>query len=546
LEQTSCICDRVEKCGIFELPGVQGRGRIGGIMKDRLRQTGMLVILAALFLGVCGAGEPNEPNEAGPRRSKAAVIVCKGDIDDGLYKSIKRRSETALAGGAEYLIFEISTYGGMLKAGDDIAKYLILELGKKAQTVAYVTTEAISAGAMISVSCQDIVMLENTTIGDCAPITIGGKLEGVEREKIESFTRVAFDRAAEANKYPRALLRAMVSMQIEVYKVKNLETDEYEFLEGIRLEEIDPNTYDLENKVLIVEKDKLLTLTASDAVEYGVARAQVKDIGGALDFLGERDGVEFAGEPVVLRTTWSEEMVRWLNSPAVMAVLVMLAMLGVYLELSSPGVGLPGLVALICVVVIVGSKYLVDLANWVEVLILVVGLLLLMVEIFVLPGFGVAGISGILCIFLGIFGMLSDNLPNEVPWPNGDYEWDLFFNGVIGLAAGFLGFLIAARLLSKYLPQTRLMSGLVLLPTAGIRGSGRGVSMTMPPESASAGLNVGDAGEVLSTLRPAGKARFGDAIVDVVAEAEFLEKGTSVEIVEIRGNRVVVRAAKES
>jgi membrane-bound serine protease (ClpP class) len=96
-------------------------------------------------------------------------------IDNGLYKSIQRRTQIALDAGAEYLIYEIGTYGGLLESADDISKYFILDVAKKAHTVAYITTEAISAGAMISVSCQDIIMLENTTIGDCAPIQLGSK-----------------------------------------------------------------------------------------------------------------------------------------------------------------------------------------------------------------------------------------------------------------------------------------------------------------------------------------------------------------------------------
>ena len=329
------------------------------------------------------------------------------------YKSIRRRTQTALDWGATYLIYEISTYGGLVTAADDISKYFILNVGKKAHTVAYVTTEAISAGAMISVSCQDIIMLENTTIGDCAPIIIspGAKLEGVEREKQESFIRAAFDRAAEANGYPQALLRAMVTMQIEVYRLKNLTTGEYEFFESVRLPK-DANEYELDNKELIVEKDKILTLTASSAFEYGIARTVVKDRAGVLEFLSKRDGVTFAGETNVLETLWSEEMVRWLNSPAVMGVLIMLAMLGVYIELNTPGVGLPGLVAVICIVIIIGSKYLTGLANWVEVALFVIGVLLLMVELFVLPGFGIAGFAGILCILAGLFGMLVKNPPD--------------------------------------------------------------------------------------------------------------------------------------
>ena len=145
------------------------------------------------------------------------------------------RTESALHEGADYLIYEISTYGGAVDAADDIAKYLIQKVAPRGHTVAYVATEAISAGALISVSCRDIIMQENTTIGDAAPITLGGTLEGVEREKAESFVRAAFLRAAEANAYPPLLLQAMVTMQIEVYRVRNLDTGKDEFFEGDNL-----------------------------------------------------------------------------------------------------------------------------------------------------------------------------------------------------------------------------------------------------------------------------------------------------------------------
>ena len=508
-------------------------------MESPIRIIVVGVLSLTLLAGPSIAAEPNSPSVDSPV-VKAAVIVCKGDIDDGLYKSIQRRTQIALDRGFEYLIYEIGTYGGLLQSADDISKYFILDIGKKAHTVAYVTTEAISAGAMISVSCQDIIMLENTTIGDCAPIMLGGKLEGVDREKIESFTRAAFVRAAEANGYPEALLKAMVTMQIKVYRVKNLQTDKDEFFEDEQLPK-DPNKYDLDNKELVVKDDELLTLTASEAFEYGIARALVKDRAGALDFLAERDGVTFAVEPIVLKTNWSEEMVRWLNSPVVMAVLVMLALLGVYIEFNTPGVGLPGLVAVICFAIIVGSKYLIGMANWVEVAFFAVGVLLLLVEIFVLPGFGVAGFTGVICIFVGLFGMLIKNAPDELPWPKTALDWELFTSGVLGLSLGFVGFVVFAWILSKYLPRIQFLSGLILIPTVPRQGDKKRVSMTTPPESETTSVNLGDTGEVISTLRPTGKAKFGDAIVDVVAEAEFLDKGTKVEIIEIHGNRVVVK-----
>jgi len=366
----------------------------------------------------------------------------------------------------------------------------------------------------------------------------------VEREKAESFVRAAFMRAAEANGYPAVLLKAMVSMQTEVYRVKNLQTGGYEFFQSNQLP-TDPNKYELDKKELIVRSDELLTLTASKAHEYGIARAQVKDLAGVLEFLSRRDGVSFIGEPMVLKTTWSEEMVRWLNNPAVMAVLVMLALLGVYVEFSTPGVGLPGLVAVICFAIIIGSKYLVGLANWVEVVLFGVGILLLMVEIFVLPGFGIAGVLGIICILVGVFGMLVRNPPDRLPWPQNALDWETFTSGVLGLSLGFVGFIVLAWLLGKYLPKLQFLSGLVLVPTAVKQGGEAEVSMTTIPESKTRGVNVGDTGVVVSTLRPAGRAKFGEAVVDVIAEAAFLEEGTKVKITEIYGNRVVVKAIED-
>jgi membrane-bound serine protease (ClpP class) len=172
---------------------------------------------------------------------------------------------------------------------------------------------------------------------------------------------------------------------------------------------------------------------------------------------------------------------------------------------------------------------------------------LLLVEIFVLPGFGVAGILGIVCLLVGLFGMLIRNAPDELPWPNTPAQWEALWYNVLALVAGFAGFILSAWLLSRYLPKLPFMSGLVLAPTpAAPGGGGSQISMTSPPESSATGVQVGDAGEVIATLRPAGKARFGEAIVDVVADGEFLQPGTPVEIIEISGSRVVVRKIEQN
>jgi len=499
----------------------------------------ILITVLLLFGGVALSAEYVQ--QQSKPEARAFVIPCKGTIDDGLFQSIKRRTEKAVEDGADYLIYEISTYGGTLKAADNISKYLIHNAAEKAHTIAYVKTEAISAGAFISVSCQDIIMRENTTIGDCAPITMGGKLEGVEREKAESFTRAGFDRAAQANGYPQELLRAMVSMDITVYKVKNLETGNHEFFESTHLPD-DVNLYAIKNKELIVPDNRILTLTAADAEKYNISSATVEDIEGALQFISQRDNVQFTGLPKVLEPSWSEQMVRWINSPAVMGVLVMLAFLGVYIELSSPGLGLPGLLALVCVVIIIGSKYLVDLANWIEIAVFFLGIFLLLVEFFVIPGFGVAGFSGILCIIAGIFGMMLKNRPDELPIPANPFDWWILQNSLLGFGIGLFGFIILAWLFLKNITKISFFNGLSLAPpSADTASPQQQQSMSIPPGSESGNLTVGMQGKAVVHLHPTGKAQFGDAFVDVVAQGEFIDKGATVEIAEIRGNRVVVK-----
>ncbi len=504
----------------------------------------LYMILAVLsFVLLCGvfsisttgrAGESNDVSALHSPTVKVVVIPCEDMIDDGLYKSIKRRTEIALNSGAQYLIYQIDTYGGDLFAAFDISNYFLHEVNPKAHTVAFVSQKAISAGAMISVACKDIIMKENTTIGDCAPIQMGGKLEGVEREKVETVTRSAFVNAANSNGYPEALLKAMVTIQIEVYKVKNLQTDKYEFFEGDKLPK-DADIYDVNDKEIIDRNTELLTLTASQAVEYGVARAQVKDLAGGLEFLAKRDNVTFAENIQTLKTNWSEEMVRWVNSPAVMGVLVMIALLGVYIEFNTPGAVLPAAVAGVCFVIIIGSKYLTGMANWLEVAVFITGLLLLAVEVFILPGFGIAGVLGLLCVFAGMFGMLIKNPPDKVPWPETQLDWQLFNNGILAVFLGVTGFVVLAWLFSKYLPKIPIAKRLILAGPVETDA----VQYVMSSEKPL--VEIAQKGITLSQLRPSGVGQFGRERVNVVSRGEFIDENKEIIVESIEGNNIVVK-----
>ncbi|MBP8604800.1 MAG: hypothetical protein KBI46_03010 [Phycisphaerae bacterium] len=499
----------------------------------------VFAILAAFACFIGASLLQAQPQEQEKPLKTAAILTCYEMIDHGLYQSVVRRSEEAVRRGVDYIILDIQTYGGLVKSADDISKYLILDLAKKARTVAYVSTEAISAGAMISVSCQDIIMRQNTTIGCSAPIVMGDTEMGeAEREKAESFVRAAFSRAAQANGYPEALLKAMVTQKLEVWQVKNKKSRTFEYFEKDYLP-TDPNLYDLADKKLVVKEGELLTLTDQKALEYGIARAVVQNEQEMLDFLAKQDGVVFSKDILRLETLWSEELVRWLNSPVVVSILILGILLGIYIELHTPGLGLPSLAALVCLVILVGSKYLTGLANWIEVAILVLGIILLLLEIFVIPGFGITGIAGIVCILVGFFAMLVKNRPDEIPWPQTEEAWTLFAQGVLGIIGGVAGFLVIAWVLAKYMPKLGFLSGFILVPAIGQS------LQANPPQQDSIRLAVGDRGAAVTPLRPAGTARIGGTLYDVVCQAEFIDKASVIEVVQVSGNRIVVKKIEE-
>ena len=504
--------------------------------------------LSGLFSTLIAQQEDADPNSDAQSTASnekiAAVITCHAMIDQGLYESIKRRGQEAIEAGAAYLILEVETYGGRVDSADSISKYLIQDLPDNIHTIAYVKTEAISAGSMISVSCRDIIMRKDTTIGCSAPIIMGDSEMGeAEREKSESFVRATFSRAAQANGYPKALLQAMVSQDIEVWQVKNRQTAQVEYFEKEFLP-TDPNAFDIANKKLIVKEGQLLTLTDQEALEYGIARAIVGNLEEAVEFIEERDGVAISDNILRMETMWSEEMVRWLTSPMVVSILVLGIFLGIYVEFNTPGLGLPALLAVTCLVILVGSKYLTGMANWIEMAILCIGFILVMVEIFVIPGFGVAGVAGMFCIFAGLFGMLVKNAPNEIPWPKGEVAWGVFTDGLSAFAIGFILFIIVAVILAKYMDRLPFLRSFVL--KASLAGKEHTVSRTCEPEHRATPVEVGQTGEAVSALRPAGKAIFGTCIIDVVTDGAFIEQGKQVSVLEVHGNRVVVLEMAEN
>ncbi len=480
-----------------------------------------------------------------PSVTRAFVIPVEGPITDTTAEAIERKVLRCKAGGAELVIFRLDTPGGSGEAMDRIVQ-LILEELSGIRTVAFVAPKALSAGAIISLACNEIVMRRTGVIGDAMPIMIGPEglveIPPKERGKFESAARGQVRVLAGRNGYDLAVCEAMVTITHELWLIRHAGTGELRIVEASewrhRVTGAPPSTApaaaapseDSSWQYLrtLDGPDELVTLTAEEATFVGLAAA----VADSLEALGERYGL--AGPADILEDNWSERLVTFLTSPAVVAVLFFVGLLCVYVEIHTPGFGVPGTVAILCFAVLFGSRYLVGMAAWWEIALFVLGLVLLGVELFVTPGFGVVGITGILCCIVALLAMFVPNDPLSLPIPSTKLDWSILAKGVLALGVAFVAAGMVMPLLARVLPRVPVAGRLVLVPP---------VSSVVPPVGESSPLRTiqpGQRGVVTSTCRPAGMARFADVLVDVVAEGAFIEAGTTVVVLKNEGNRLVV------
>jgi membrane-bound serine protease (ClpP class) len=247
------------------------------------------------------------------------------------------------------------------------------------------------------------------------------------------------------------------------------------------------------------------------------------------DMLGQMGILNY--EKIPIAESWSETLVRFIGRIA--PILMMIGLAALYMEMKAPGFGLPGIVGIVCLAVVFLSQYLVGLADYTELLILAFGLVLMAIEVFVLPGFGIAGFAGIVLLALGlILSLQGFVIPDpEVPW-----EMEILAANVIDVVGAFiLSFFVGLFFLRYVLPRfSAVRQGPFL--EADLKSAHADSTET-------ARVRVGDQGIALTLLRPSGKMKIADEILDVTTDNEFIEKGTPVAVVAIRGNRVIVAPA---
>ncbi len=528
---------------------------------------------------------PQEPADAEARISAPAtqtqdavgvIIPIHTQITDVTAESVKRRIEEARHLGANVLVFELDTPGGLVSSTFDIADQIRNLTDIK--TIAWVNTTAHSGGALVAVACEEIVTSRSSRIGD-AQVIFGNPVgpQAIPEElKPKITTPVLSDvrASAQLRGYSQVLCAALVDPDREVWWLEKIETGEREFVfreeKMKRLGESDETgkaddksasgekddagspttpaaepqwklveTYydvvlDIEVKAIqpIVRDDQLLQMSTSEAFAYGFSKGIAKDEGD----IRKRYGLASLTR---IEAWWSENLALWMTSMWVRGFLLVIILLGAYVEFHTPGVGVPGLVALICLAVFVGAPYLTGLANVWEIMCIALGFALIGLEVFVIPGFGIAGITGIGLLLVGLLATFvpeepGRSLPLYIPrLPATLHHLKLAF---ATLVCSMVASLIGMAMLSRFLPRLPVLRG--ILPA-------NPTPSAVAPDDPYRGLaRVGDIGEAAGPLRPAGKARFGSQLVDVVTRGEYLDGDMKLEVVERRGNRVVVREVR--
>jgi len=517
--------------------------------------TGLATLAIALGLVPAGSQPPDQDiTYVIPIRNAAS------EINLGTSRFLRRAVKEAEKLDARAIIVDINTFGGRVDSATEMKDALT---STHIQTIAYVNKRAISAGALIALSCKSIVMAPGSNIGAATPVMIGpgGTHPLPTSEKEMSYVRSEFRTTAELNGYPPLLAEAMVDPEKAVAvrfaadgphsfaidmpapavseKPEKADKPKSPFpikLPGFTQEDalgrylwsavsVEELT---DNDKIASERGKLLTLTAEEAQLFGLTPHIADSLRNLMNEFGLQDT-----KLVYAHIMWPERMAGFLTNPIVSGLLLTFGFLGILYELKMPGWGVSGTFGLVCLALFFGANFLADLANWFEVILFVIGVGLVAAEILVIPGFGVAGISGIICIVASLYLAL-------VKQPIPEYAWEMrdVTRALLTLVIAGVMSVVLLVLTWKVIARTPLYPAIVQVQEERAE---HGYTML----SAEQQHLVNEQGVALSILRPTGRAQLAGKTHTVVTEGEFIPKGTRVRVEEVKGNRIVVVRAED-
>ncbi len=471
-------------------------------------------------LGVSLDALKSELNQGKPWR--AVRVEMPDYIDDAAVQWIIRALEPKVARDeANLIIFDFDSGAGDMDACLRLARKMTAYETNNVRTVAFINNLATGPAALVALSCYHVIMNSDGKIG-------GEFSPPIPEQKLAKI-RLAASGIADSVGRDAALIQAMIDPDLEVFRFRNKLTGEERLMTNvIRDELVDADQWLAQSPIEFVEP-----IQAEVAEKLRIARQLVS----SQDELNAFYQLE--GDPELLKPTqidrWLNQAAMFLASPFVAPWLLFLAMFFLFNEVSQPGLGVPGFLGTVCLILYFWSQHLDGSAHWLEILLFVAGALFLLVELFVLPGFGLFGIGGLIMVVLSIV-LASQTF---VLIPTTPEEFRQLPKSIFMLSGAFGGVVFAMIALRTVLPNTPYFKKIMLEPPSqGDEGfDADGDSEAMGPWS----YLVGQHGVAMTNLVPAGKARIDGQLFDVITEGRLIEKGSKIEVLEVAGNRVVVQ-----
>jgi membrane-bound serine protease (ClpP class) len=474
------------------------------------------------------ADVPQEvPAKIAPPGTRTAVILpFKEDINPLSGALLKRKFQAAVDAGVDVIIFDIHSPGGFTFVTFDLMD-MVLD-AKEVETVAYIEKDAISGAALFSLAMDTILMKPDARIGDAGEIVMGedGAFRYTEAKSRSVLAQKARD-TAEATGRPLALAEKMTDKDIIVYEATNTSTGEKRFLSDKDHEAMkDAEEWELGKPVREGGKEMFFISNGRRAVELGVADQTISGKEDLARVLNVQSPIE------EIQRSWVDTFVLILNMKFFTFLLLLIGLSAIAFELSAPGLGIGGLVGVLCFGLFFWSRFLGGTSGWLEVMLFAMGLMFIAAEVFVIPGFGVAGIMG-MALTLGSLVMASRRFVG----PAGQLDWTNLGNDVATVLGAFVGFAVVVIVLTSYMGQIPGLSRLTLQAEIA-PGESFVTTDASPPWQR---VEIGQTGRTVSPLRPGGRMEVDDMLVDVVTEGDFVDSGQPVRVIAKQGTRVVVR-----
>lgn len=492
----------------------------------------ILVLSAALVRAQTPASQPTD---------KAVVITLHGEIDDYSRDILFHEFHQAQALGVHTVILEIDSPGGLVTSALNISQFL--RSLNDMRVIAYVHHEAYSGGSMVALACNEIYMEPGSAIGDCAPIVFSdaGGLESMgetERAKAESPVLADFYASAQRNGYDPTLVSAMVRIHHDVYWVqrpgetrKFVEEPEYKQL-------IAKGWKDVPGVPVPVNHGTLLTVDSKLAQTLGISK-------GTYDSISALAAAQNLEIKETLSPTGGEMFIGWLGSALVRGVLIFVLIQAMYIVFSHPGHGFAEAVAAIALAILLLVPMLTGYASWSDITLILLGIALMAMDIFVIPGHFLPGIVGLGLFLFGLILTFVGPEPSLPGWlPDLPETWTMFQTGLLVVTGALAACVVVSMLLSKYIGSLPYFGRLVLTTTSPTRPQH---AATLDATLDTPWPPVGTVGVAVTDLHPGGSASFPDAargdqrIADVISESGYVSKGSPVAVRELRGAYAVVR-----